>query len=196
MKKDEKFLLVLKALEIIEDGIAKNLSKKAIRERVEEECGYERKYFDTIFKTYVKCTIAEYIRTMSLLSNYRKWLTEKKDLTQKGTYKGFNYFSLYFQRKFGEKLSEVDEKVILSKAKLTKEKLQKLKFELEIFDLFRFYKLTEKGVEKMLKNKELLREFLINYLTEYVEEYPDEFDDAPLEDQMTGGVVSTSYINA
>ena len=28
------------------------------------------------------------------------------------------------------------------------------------------------------------------------EEYPDEFDDAPLEDQMTGGVVSTSYINA
>ncbi len=175
MKEEEKCLLVLNALEIIEDGIANNLTNKAIKERVEEECGYERKYFNTIFKTYVKCSISEYISTMSLLSNYRKWLTEKKDLTPKGTYKGFEYFSLYFQRKFGEELTEADEKVILSKAKLTKEKLQKLKFELEIFDLFRFYKLTEKGVEKMLKNKELLREYLLNYLIEYVEDNQDEF---------------------
>lgn len=175
MNEEGKFLLVLKALEIIEDGIANNLTNKAIKERVEEECGYERKYFNTIFKTYVKCSIAEYISTMFLLSNYRKWLADKKNLTKKGTYKGFEYFALYFQRKFGEELTEADEKVILSKAKLTKEKLQRLKFELEIFDLFRFYKLTEKGVEKMLKNNELLREFLFNYLTEYVEEYRDEF---------------------
>lgn len=108
MKKDEKFWLVVRALDIIEGGIAKNLSHKAIKVRVEEAIGYDRKYFNTIFKTYVKCSMAEYIRTMSLLNHYRKWLTEK-------------------------------------------------------------------GVEKMLKNKELLQQFLYNYLTEQVEDNRDEF---------------------
>ncbi len=175
MKKDEKFLLVLKALEIIEDGIVKNLSSKAIKERVEVEIGYEKKYFNTIFKTYVKCSISEYIRTMSLLVQYCKWLMEKKSLSKKATYKGFKYFSAYFEREFEEKLSEADENVIFSKAKITKEKLQKLKFELEIFDLFRFYLLTEEGVERMLKNKDFLQQFLYNYLTEQVEDNREEF---------------------
>ena len=178
MKEDEKYSIVLNSLEIIENAIAKNLSAKVIKEQVVVESGYEGKYFNSIFKQYIKCSISEYIRTMYLLTQYRKWLTEKKYLTKKATYNGLKYFPINFERAFGECLSEADEKRILSKAKITKKEFQKLKFELEIFDLFRFYLLTEEGVEKMLKNKELLQQFLYNYLTEYVEDNRDEFSEA------------------
>lgn len=175
MKDDNQYLLVLKALDIIEDGLSKNLTDKSIKERVEAETGYEKKHFNLIFMRYVKCSVSDYIRTMSLLATYRKWLKEKRELSQRDTYNGFQYFPLYFKRLFGEDLMEADEKEIFLKGKITKAELKKLKCILECFDLLQFYLLTEEGIKKMLKDQEFTQNFLCNYLTLQVEDNREEF---------------------
>ena len=109
------------------------------------------------------------------MATYRKWLKEKKELRQRATYNGFEYFPLYFKRAFGEDLMEADEKEIFLKAKITKAELEKLKRNLECFDLFQFYQLTDEGIEKMLKNKEFMQKFLCSYLTEQAEDNREEF---------------------
>lgn len=129
---DERFMLVIKALGLIEERIKKEENPANIKNSVTMGINYNERHFDRIFKSVIGCSLDEYIKDAAYIHAYESWRREKKKLSQKEGYKGVPHFSFYFKRRFGFSLNEAEDKGgEKMEPKVTQEELIQMKDYLE-----------------------------------------------------------------
>lgn len=127
MNREENFTWVSKTLEIIERGIEHKCDITEIKREIRDTIPYNYNYFGEIFKDYLGCTIAYYIRTTYLLRAYKIWEKEKTKLSQRDSYEGIDYFLLYFRRTFGFSIDEAENKGVKKMETITQEEMLGIK---------------------------------------------------------------------
>ena len=157
----EKYLLVCKALEIIENGIKNRKEIPEIKRKIRDEIPYNENYFSSIFREILGISLAEYIQKYYFIEVYENLKEEGKIIKQREKYGGLNYFGYNFKRIFGVLPENADEKDFEKiELKYRKEELKELIDFFERTNLIKNYKIRKGTVSIEFDVKELLVFFL------------------------------------
>lgn len=83
---------IVKAIELIEEGIAEKLKPTEISRKLEAEIMLSYKYFNEVFNATTGYTLAQYIRRRALAVIYETWKKERPALCKTSTYEGYPRF--------------------------------------------------------------------------------------------------------
>jgi len=155
--KDDRLLLVINVIGMIEKSIERKETSSKIKLDVIKETNYSERHVDRIFKGVMGCSLDEFIKDLYFIRVYKIWRKDGKVLKQRETYEGIPYFPIYFERRYGFSIYEAHEKgEIMLNTYVTQEELKQMKDCLDKSKIVEKYEIKEGKVTMELDENLLM----------------------------------------